>query len=74
MTAFFHKYYMNLAELNNFNLGDTVKFHDKLNPALFDGDRLKKDVRELKQAIIDIRMELRNRPRISENRDYTEEK
>ena len=36
--------------------------------------QLKKDVRELKQAIIDIRMELRNRPRISENRDYTEEK
>lgn len=37
---------MNLTELDNFNLGDAVYFHDKLNPALYDGDRLKEDVRK----------------------------
>ena len=45
MTAFFHKYTMNLNELDNFNLNDAVYFHDKLNPALFNGDKLKNDVR-----------------------------
>lgn len=45
MTAFFHKYTMNLNELDNFSLNDAVYFHDKLNPALFNGDKLKNDVR-----------------------------
>ncbi len=37
---------MNLKELDNFNLGDAVKFHDELNPAIFDGDYMKPEVRE----------------------------
>lgn len=37
---------MNLKELDNFNLGDAVKFHDELNPAIFDGDHMKPEVRE----------------------------
>ncbi len=36
---------MNLKELDSFNLGDAVKFHDELNPAIFDGDHMKPDVR-----------------------------
>lgn len=36
---------MDLKELYSFNLGDAVKFHDELNPAIFDGDRMKPDVR-----------------------------
>jgi len=36
---------MNLTELDNFNLGDAVKFHDELNPAIFDGDSMKPEVR-----------------------------
>lgn len=45
MTAFFHKYTMNFNELDTFNLNDAVNFHDKLNPALFAGDKLKAVVR-----------------------------
>ncbi len=37
---------MNLKELDNFNLGDAVKFHDELNPAIFDGDYMKPEVRQ----------------------------
>lgn len=36
---------MNLNELDSFNLGDAVYFHDKLNPALYDGDKMKDTVR-----------------------------
>ena len=37
---------MQLNELDNFNLGDAIYFHDELNPALFDGDKMKDRVRE----------------------------
>ena len=37
---------MQLNELDTFNLGDAVYFHDKLNPALYDGDQLNATVRE----------------------------
>jgi hypothetical protein len=37
---------MNLKELDNFNLGDAVKFHDELNPSIFDGDYMKPEVRQ----------------------------
>lgn len=36
---------MNLQELDSFNLGDAVKFHDELNPAIFNGDYMKPEVR-----------------------------
>ncbi len=36
---------MNLKEFNEFNLGDVVHFHNKLNPAIFAGDKMKDDVR-----------------------------
>lgn len=36
---------MNLKELDQFKLSDAVKFHDELNPAIFDGDHMKPDVR-----------------------------
>lgn len=42
----FHKYIMNLKELNSFRLDDAVKFHDELNDKLFDQDeRMYSDVR-----------------------------
>lgn len=36
----------NITELENFHLGDAVKFHNRLNPVLWMGDHLKDDVRE----------------------------
>lgn len=37
---------MNLKELDTFSLNDAVRFHDELNPAIFDGDNMKPEVRE----------------------------
>lgn len=37
---------MNLKELDNFNLGDAVYFHEDLNPVIFDGDTMNSEVRE----------------------------
>jgi hypothetical protein len=37
---------MHFKELDSFRLADTVKFHDHLNPALYNGDHIKPDVRE----------------------------
>ena len=36
---------MNLKEFNEFSLHDAVHFRDELNPALFEGDKMKEDVR-----------------------------
>jgi len=36
---------MNLNELDSFKLSDAVHFHNALNPAIFDGDNMKSDVR-----------------------------
>lgn len=36
---------MNIKELHSFRLDDAVKFHDTLNPALFQDDRLQPEVR-----------------------------
>jgi hypothetical protein len=46
MTAFFHKYYMQLNELHSFRLGDAIHFHNELNQAIFDGDTMNPEVRE----------------------------
>lgn len=51
MVAFFHKYSMNLKEFDEFNLGDAVHFHDELNPAVFNGEHMKPQVREQLLAI-----------------------
>jgi hypothetical protein len=37
---------MNLKELYEFNLGDALHFHSRLNPAIFDGDTMNSEVRE----------------------------
>jgi hypothetical protein len=37
---------MNLKELYEFNLGDALHFHSRLNPAIFDGDNMNGEVRE----------------------------
>ena len=37
---------MNLKELNSFKLSDAVTFHDKLNPKLWNGIKLRPEVRE----------------------------
>ena len=37
---------MNLKELNSFKLSDAVTFHDKLNPKLWNGTKLRPDVRD----------------------------
>jgi len=36
---------MNLKEFDEFKLDDAVRFHDKLNPAIFLGDNMREDVR-----------------------------
>lgn len=36
---------MNLKEFDEFRLGDAVRFHDELNPAIFAGDKIREDVR-----------------------------
>lgn len=46
MTAFFHKYYMQLNELHSFRLGDAIHFHNELNQSIFDGDTMNPEVRE----------------------------
>ena len=51
MTAFFHKYYMQLNELHSFRLGDAIHFHNELNQAIFDGDTMNPLVR---QQLLDI--------------------
>jgi hypothetical protein len=40
------KYSMDIKELENFKLSDAVKFHNKLNPALWDNEKLQPEVRE----------------------------
>lgn len=37
---------MNINDIENFRLDYAVKFHDELNPVLFDGDRLDPEVKE----------------------------
>lgn len=37
---------MNLKELDNFNLGDAVYFHQDLNQVIFDGDTMNNEVRQ----------------------------
>jgi len=37
---------MNLKELDNYKLKDAVNFHEELNPALWDGDDMRTDVRK----------------------------
>jgi hypothetical protein len=48
---------MNLRELDSFKMSDAVVLHDTLNPALFDGDHLRPDVRakllEIAEEFID---------------------
>jgi len=48
---------MNLKELDNFSLSDAIKFHDQLNPALFNDERMKPEVRhkllEISEEFVD---------------------
>ena len=37
---------MNLKELDSFKLGDAVNFHEELNPALWENERMRLDVRK----------------------------
>jgi len=37
---------MNFNELNSFKMSDAVRFHEHLNPAIFNGDHMKENVRE----------------------------
>jgi hypothetical protein len=37
---------MQLNELDSIRLSDAVRFHDELNPAIFDGDHMRPEVRE----------------------------
>jgi len=46
LTAFFHKYTMNLNELEKFKLSDAIYFHEELNQSIFDGDHMNLDVRQ----------------------------
>ena len=42
---------MNITELDKFKLEDAVKFHDKLNPRLFDGKKLRPVIKHQLQEI-----------------------
>ena len=42
---------MNIHELDSYNLADAVKFNNKLNPALWQGQNMKPEVREQLLAI-----------------------
>jgi len=48
---------MNLKELDNFSLSDAIKFHDQLNPALFNDEHMKPEVRhkllEISEEFVD---------------------
>ena len=44
---------MNLLEFDSFSLLDAIHFHDELNPELFNGDKLKPEVREQLLLIAD---------------------
>jgi len=44
---------MNLKEFDEFKLGDAVHFHDELNPAIFNGEHMKPQVREQLLTIAD---------------------
>jgi hypothetical protein len=37
---------MNITELDSYNLADAVKFNDQLNPAIWQGEKMKPEVRE----------------------------
>ena len=37
---------MNILELDSFNLADAVKFNDRLNPRLWQGERMRPEIRE----------------------------
>ena len=37
---------MNLQELDSYNLADAVKFNDKLNPRIWDGEKMRPEVRD----------------------------
>lgn len=37
---------MNITELDSYNLADAIKFNDKLNPRIWQGDKMKPQVRE----------------------------
>ena len=53
MTAFFHKYIMDLKELHDFKLSDALYFHTDLNQAIFDGDHMNDEVRQQLLIIAD---------------------
>jgi len=44
---------MDINELDSYRLSDAVKFHTELNPALWDGDRMRPEVREALIKIAD---------------------
>lgn len=44
---------MDIYELDSYRLSDAVKFHTELNPALWDGDRMRPEVREALIKIAD---------------------
>jgi len=42
----FDKYNMNLKELDSFRISDAISFHDKLNPKLWNNNRLRPEVKQ----------------------------
>ena len=44
---------MNITELDSYNLADAVKFNDRLNPAIWAGEKMKPEVRAKLLAIAD---------------------
>jgi hypothetical protein len=44
---------MNLKELDSFKISDAVTFHDKLNPKLWNGTKLRPEVKQQLEAIAD---------------------
>ena len=44
---------MNLKELDSFKISDAITFHDKLNPKLWNGTKLRPEVKQQLEAIAD---------------------
>ena len=48
-----HKYYIDIKELESFKLSDAIKFHDRLNPRLWRGNKLLPEVKKQLELIAD---------------------
>ena len=56
---------MQITELDKFRLEDAVKFNDELNPLLFDGTKLKPNIKKQLEVIADDFIEFMGIPNLA---------